>query len=78
MRVRLCTPVPQVLVQRPHGAQLETLQWMGQRPLLHSAVWKTFGQTLPPNCGRVLILRARVRLPMPHVSEHADHAPKEP
>ena len=69
-RERLCTPVPQVLVQAVQAVQAVTTQSTGHR--LVAQLWMSpwLGQTAPPWAACTFTLRLRDWVPLPQVFVH--------
>ena len=73
VRVRVCEPVPHDSVHEFHDAQFDTMQSMGHACSLQGSVcvcWKV-SHGFPPPHATYTGLRERLRIPPPHVFEHA-------
>jgi hypothetical protein len=72
-RVRVCAPVPHVC---EHALQVDHPPiWQSKlhADRAHVSISLSGGHGGPLHCGSVAILRPRVRVPLPHVTEHIDH-----
>ena len=67
LRERLCMPMPQLFVHVDQLVQLDTSQWIGQRPSEHACSCVSAPQPLPPCWVRVSTPRLRLCVPAPHV-----------
>ena len=77
LRLRLCWPLPQVLVQVDQAFHTDTSQWTGQGPSEHAWLWLSSGQATPPCAAAVVTWRERVWVPAAQVLEHSDQEVKE-
>ena len=77
LRLRLCWPLPQVLVQVDQAFHADTSQWTGQGPSEHAWLWLSSGQATPPCAAAVVTWRERVWVPAAQVLEHSDQEVKE-
>lgn len=75
-RERLCEPLPHVLVHADQVENADVWQWIGHGPSLHDPDSLKAPQTTPPWAAGFTTERVRVRVPSPHVLEHALHNEK--
>ena len=75
VRLRTWVPVPQLFEHTLNPAHCSMLQSVGQSCALHPCASIECGHAAPPLEGAAL-LRARVRVPLPHDREHAPQAVK--
>jgi hypothetical protein len=75
LRVLVCLPEPQVLVQAAQADQPDTLQSTGQAAVLQLRLWSRDRQSTPPKAGLTSTLRRRAWVPEAQDLEQAAHAP---
>jgi hypothetical protein len=68
------TPVPQLLLHLVHADHCETVQCTGHTTGSHILTFPKTGQTMPPCCIGVAMIRLRLCAPIPHVTVHALHS----
>lgn len=78
LRVRVCEPVPHVLLHAVQCDQLESLQGTAHLNVLHSFWANSGGHALPPWSTSTTMGRVRRCTPPPHGSVHSFHAPHCP
>ncbi len=75
LRVRVCVPAPHVTEQPDHAPNADHTQSTGQQPPLavHASLSLSTSHE-PPHDSADCLTRERERVPLPHVTEHAENA----